>query len=46
MNAPTTSGAEAESQSVLPAPPSATLRAPADDRREEVDSESGLAPTN
>lgn len=29
-------------QNLLPDPPSATLRAPADDRVEEVDSETGL----
>jgi hypothetical protein len=42
-----TSGAEdgpRDGESVLPPPPTATLRAPADDRREEVAPESGLPP--
>jgi hypothetical protein len=44
-----TSGSETEAThddgaSILPPPPSATLRAPADDRRDEVDPETGAAP--
>jgi len=36
--------AQRDGESLLPPPPSATLRAPADDRRDEVDSETGAAP--
>jgi hypothetical protein len=39
-----TSGDDRESESLLPPPPTATLRAPADDRREEVSPETGLPP--